>query len=181
MYETRYNEAILGDPRCIGSFVFLWGQKEERTPTWFSMFVENGVEGLPLRGEKTPMVEAMQRVWTGREPEMTAPIVTGIAIDGRRPEESPKATAGVAFRVDVEASDRESDELTYIWEILREATVLGFGGSFEPRPERYGEVITTDSPTAELKIDEAGEYRVYVYVSDGTGFVSTVNSPVLVM
>lgn len=180
VYETRYNEAILGDPRCIGSFVFLWGQKEERTPTWFSMFVENGVEGLPLRGEKTPMVEAMQRVWTGREPEMTAPIVTGIAIDGRRPEESPKATAGVAFRVDVEASDREGDELTYIWEILREATVLGFGGSFEPRPERYGEVITTDSPTAELKIDEAGEYRVYVYVSDGTGFVSTVNSPVLV-
>lgn len=41
-------------------------------------------------------------------------------------------------------------------------------------------MITTDSPTAELKIDEAGEYRVYVYVSDGTGFVSTVNSPVLV-
>ena len=27
VYETRYNEAILGDPRCIGSFVFLWDRK----------------------------------------------------------------------------------------------------------------------------------------------------------
>lgn len=178
VYETRYNEAILGDPRCIGSFVFLWGQKEERTPTWFSMFVENGVEGLPLRGEKTPMVEAMQRVWTGQEPERTAPVVTGIAIDGRRPEESPKTDAGATFKVEVAVSDRDGDSLTYIWEILREATVLGFGGSFEPRPERYGKVVVTDVPMAELSISEAGEYRVYVYVSDGTGFVSTVNSPI---
>lgn len=180
VYETRYNEAILGDPRCIGSFVFLWGQKEERTPTWFSMFVERGVDGLPLDGEKTPMVEAMQRVWTGREPEHTAPVVTGITIDGRSPRESPKVNVGALFTAEVAATDRDGDSLTYVWEILREATILGFGGSFEPRPERCGGVVTTDSPKAELRIDEAGEYRVYVYVSDGTGFVSTVNSPVQV-
>ena len=41
VYENRYNEYIKHPPRCLGSFVFLWGQKEERTPTWFSMFVEN--------------------------------------------------------------------------------------------------------------------------------------------
>lgn len=75
IYEERYTRYILDNPRSLGSFVFLWGQKEERTPTWFSMFVEDGVEGLPLHGEKTPMVEAMQCVWTGREPEQTAPII----------------------------------------------------------------------------------------------------------
>lgn len=180
VYETRYNGAILGDPRCIGSFVFLWGQKEERTPTWFSMFVENGVDGLPLKGEKTPMVEAMQRVWTGREPEQTAPVVTGITLAGRRPADSPRVSAMEVFTAEVAASDREGDRLTYVWEILREATKLGFGGSFEPRPERYGEVLTTDDPKAEFRIDESGEYRVYVYVLDGTGFVSTANSPVQV-
>ena len=33
-----------------------------------------------------------------------------------------------------------NDSLTYVWEVLKEATVLGFGGSYEPRPERVGEV-----------------------------------------
>ena len=70
--------------------------------------------------------------------------------------------------------------MTYIWEVLREATVLGFGGSYEPRPERYGEVITTNEPVAEITINEEGNFRVYAYVADGTGFVSTVNSPVQV-
>lgn len=180
VYEERYNNAILGDKRCLGSFVFLWGQKEERTPTWFSMFVEGNVEGLPLKGEKTPMVEAMQRVWSGEEPEQTAPVVTGIKVDGKTPQESPTLQKGKSFRVEVAATDREGDKMTYIWEVLREATVLGFGGSYEPRPERYGEVITTTEPIAEITIDEEGNFRVYAYVADGTGFVSTVNSPIQV-
>ena len=180
VYESRYNGAVLGDERCLGSFVFLWGQKEERTPTWFSMFVESKVDGLPLNGEKTPMVEAMQRVWSGKEPDQTAPVVTGIKVEGKKPLESPTVESGKAFKVEVAASDREGDKMTYIWEVLYEATVLGFGGSYEPRPERYGEVFTTSEPMAEIKIDKAGNYRVYVYVADGTGYVSTVNSPVQV-
>lgn len=180
VYESRYNGAVLGDERCLGSFVFLWGQKEERTPTWFSMFVESKVDGLPLNGEKTPMVEAMQRVWSGQEPDQTAPVVTGIKVEGMKPVQSPTVESGKTFKVEVAASDREGDKMTYIWEVLHEATVLGFGGSYEPRPERYGEVFTTSEPMAEIKIDKAGNYRVYVYVADGTGYVSTVNSPVQV-
>ena len=106
VYESRYNGAVLGDERCLGSFVFLWGQKEERTPTWFSMFVESKVDGLPLQGEKTPMVEAMQRVWSGTEPEQTAPVVTGIKVEGKRPIESPTVAKGKAFKAEGAASDR---------------------------------------------------------------------------
>jgi hypothetical protein len=142
------------------------------------MFVESEVEGLPLKGEKTPMVEAMQRVWSGEEPAETAPVVTAISINGKRPVESPTVAAGESFKVEVMATDREQEGLTYIWEVLHEATVLGFGGSYEPRPERYGEVFTTTSPMAEITINDKGNYRVYAYVKDGTGFVSTVNSPV---
>lgn len=178
VYEAHYNNAILGDPRCLGSFVFLWGQKEERTPTWFSMFVEGNVEGLPLKGEKTPSVEAMQRVWTGEEPQQHAPVVTDITIDGKTAAESPEAGHGKPFSACVTAQDNDGDTLQYVWEILHEATVLGFGGSYEPRPERYGEVITTTEPRAEFTIDEAGNYRVYVYVLDGTGYASTINCPV---
>lgn len=175
VYEERYKQAIAGDPRCMGSFVFLWGQKEERTPTWFSMFVEDNVSGLSLKGEKTPMVEAMERVWTGQEPKQTAPVIKGISINSVT--FSPKVKAKANFKAVVEVHDRENDKLTYVWEVLKEATVTATGGAYEPRPDRVGEVMTTDTNTVDLSIADSGYYRLYVYVLDNTGFVATANIP----
>ena len=177
IYENRYNSYIKNPPRCLGSFVFLWGQKEERTPTWFSMFVENNVEGLPLKGEKTPMVEAMERVWTGVEPKQTAPVVQGVFINDTKPADNIYVKAGETFEGKVEAVDREGDKMTYVWEILKEATKTATGGAYEPRPERVGDVQTTNVNTLKTFIKEAGNYRLYVYILDGTGFVSTANAP----
>ena len=177
VYENRYNSFIKDSPRCLGSFVFLWGQKEERTPTWFSIFVENNVAGLPLKGEKTPMVEAMERVWTGKELKQTAPVIHGFLINNTKPSENIYVKAGATFEGKVDATDREGDTLTYVWEILKEATVLGSGGSYEPRPDRVGEVQTTSVNTLKTSVKEPGNYRLYIYILDGTGFVSTANAP----
>jgi len=177
VYENRYNNYIKNPPRCLGSFVFLWGQKEERTPTWFSMFVENNVPGLPLKGEKTPMVEAMERVWTGIEPKQTAPVIQGIFINNTKPSDNITVKAGATFDCKVEATDREGDTMTYVWEILKEATVTASGGAYEPRPDRVGEVQTTNVNTLKTSIATPGNYRLYVYILDGTGFVSTANAP----
>ena len=177
MYEDRYNKYILGSERCLGSFVFLWGQKEERTPTWFSMFVESNVEGLPLNGEKTPMVEAMERVWKGTELKQTAPVVEKIKINGKQAIENVTVKAGQQFTGNIEVKDREGDKLSFIWEIMKEATTLGSGGSHEPRPDRFGTVNTTEANTFHTSVSEPGNYRLYVYVLDNTGFVSTANVP----
>jgi Beta-galactosidase/beta-glucuronidase len=180
VYEDRYNKSIGGANACLGSFVFLWGQKEERTPTWYSMFVESNVEGMPLKGEKTPQVEAMQRVWTKKELTQTAPVIHKFTIDGKQAAESITMPKGKAFTANVDVTDKQGDKLTYVWEILHEATVLGFGGSREPRPDRYGEAITADNNSQTFTISEAGQFRVYIYVLDNTGFVATANIPVLI-
>lgn len=177
VYESRYNACIYGAPRCMGSFVFLWGQKEERTPTWFSMFVEDSCPGLPLRGEATPMVEAMNRVWTRTEPAATAPVATVIAINGVAPSLSPTVSAGESFEAVVMATDREQQQLTYVWEILHEATVTATGGAYEPRPDRVGTVVTTTTPTLSIAVPAPGNYRLYCYILDGTGYAATLNSP----
>lgn len=177
VYENRYNNYIYGSKRCLGSFVFLWGQKEERTPTWFSMFVESNVDGLPLNGEKTPMVEAMERVWKRKEPNQTAPVITNFTINGKKGVESPYLKKDQPIVGEVSVIDKEGDKLTYVWEILKEATVLGSGGSFEPRPDRVGLVKTTDVNILSTSVSEAGNYRLYVYVLDNSGFVSTANVP----
>lgn len=177
VYEERYNKYILPNPRCMGSFVFLWGQKEERTPTWFSMFVESNVEGLPLNGEKTPMVEAMQRVWTNKELAETAPVVQSLRMNGKTAIENVYVKPGARFEAEVTAFDKEEQSLTYVWEILKEATVLGVGGSYEPRPEREGEVVVTNINRYANLVKEPGNYRLFVYVLDNTGFASTANIP----
>lgn len=179
VYEERYNNYILANPRCLGSFVFLWGQKEERTPTWFSMFTETDVEGLPLKGEKTPMVEAMQRVWTGSELAQTAPVLQQhITLNGQFAMANIRVEKGADITGAVDVVDKEGDKMTYVWEVLKEATELGFGGSYEPRPDRVGEVLTTQEPQLTISAPiEFGNYRLYVYVLDGTGFVATDNIP----
>lgn len=178
VYEERYSNYIKANPRCLGSFVFLWGQKEERTPTWFSMFVENNVAGLPLDGEKTPMVEAMQRMWTGREPEQTAPVVAEhMTLNDLKAQDNIRVNEGQNLTAHVNVTDREGNVMTYVWEVLEEATKLGFGGSYEPRPDRFGEVVKTTEPTVTIKAPLSGNYRLYVYILDNTGFVSTDNIP----
>ncbi|MDD4777314.1 MAG: glycoside hydrolase family 2 TIM barrel-domain containing protein [Fermentimonas sp.] len=177
VYENRYNNYIYGSKRCLGSFVFLWGQKEERTPTWFSMFVENDIPGLPLKGEKTPMVEAMERVWKRTEPAQTAPIINNFKIDGKKGTESPYVNKGESFIGELDVVDKEGDDLTFVWEILKEATVVATGGAYEPRPDRVGEVDTTKTNTLNISVSEPGNYRLYVYVLDNTGFASTANIP----
>lgn len=164
----------------MGSFCFLWGQKEERTPTWFSMFVERDVEGLPLDAQKTPMVEAMERSWTGSEPLQTAPRVQSIKANDKAPLDSPTFTVGEPVNIDVAVSDREDDIVSYVWEILYEATVTATGGAYEPRPERVGDCVTTTAPRLSTAFSAPGNYRIYCYILDGSGYAATANIPIRV-
>ena len=180
IYEHRYTVDIMSSNRCLGSYCFLWGQKEERTPTWFCMFVERGVDGLPLNAEKTPMIEAMQRSWTGSEPKDTAPVVESMTANGIVALDSPTFAKNSPVTFEVKSHDRENDIDHYVWEVLYEATVTATGGAWEPRPERIGEVVTTTEGTFTVEFKQSNNYRVYCYILDKSGYAATVNIPIRV-
>ncbi len=129
-YEERYTSFIENNDRCLGSFVFLWGQKQERTPTWYGMFVESNVEGLPLNGELCPTVESMEKVWTGKEPSEKAPVIKSITIKGISNQGIITLPESGRTKASVFVSEPNGDDLTYVWEVLEEATELGIGGSY---------------------------------------------------
>jgi len=180
VFARRYERYIADVPDCAGSFVFLWGQKEERTPTWFGLFVEDGVEGLPLKGQPTPMVELVEGLWggNGKElPPLRAQTITAISADGKRATESPVMQVGKVFDVTVDVPEPAE---YYVWEILRKATVTATGGAYEPRPERYGDTATTVVPQLSVTIADAGYYRIYGYAVGRDGYVGTANIPIAV-
>ena len=51
----RIQKGIVNDPTglCLGGYAFLWGQKQERTPTWYGMFLKTG--------EATAIVDELTR------------------------------------------------------------------------------------------------------------------------
>ena len=171
----RYTAAVVGDPaNCMGSYVFLWGQKQERTPTWYGLFTE--------AGEQTEAIDVMQYVWTGSWPKKRAPRLTEIAIGGKTRHDGVKLTTGASARAEVTTSSPTSSPISIRAEILSEATVVGEGGDYEPRPDAIPDTIkNTDCDSIEFTAPvKPGAYRLFAYVSDDSGRVATANLPFLV-
>lgn len=167
----RYRVITADAVHCMGSYVFLWGQKQERTPTWYGMFLENGNE--------TESVGAMHYLWNGQWPENRCPTLDSLRLNGLTAYDNVRLKAGDSFTGEVFARDHENDPLVYRWEILPESTDLGWGGDFESRPETF---FSTEGGSAiELQVPETpGAYRLFVYVTDPGNKSATANIPFLV-
>ena len=129
--------------QLIGSYVFFWGQKQERTPTWFGLLTE--------RGELTEAADAMHRIWTGEWPANRMPRVEAIHLDGKSYKESVVLTAGGTYDAVFDVVDPEGDPLTYRWEVKPESKSQKAGGDREERlPNLEG--ILSDSTAARTTI-----------------------------
>jgi hypothetical protein len=178
LFQERYVDDILGNrDRCLGSYVFVWGQKQERTPTWYSMFIEE-IPGLALQKVSSPQVDVMGYSWTGFWPANLAPEVTALKINGSTADGGISLAAGQRLVASVEARDPDEDHLTFVWELLKKPQKLSTGGGYEPRPERIGGVAQGTRPWLGLTAPETtGVYRLFVYVLDENGHVGTANIP----
>ncbi len=171
-YMNRYMNSMRVDTAlCLGSYVFLWGQKQERTPTWYGVFTENG--------EATECVDVMQFLWTGEWPDNRSPQIDSFLLENQEANESITLKPNSSYKAKVSANDPNKDELKYSIEILYESTDLKDGGDHEEKPQTAlwkssinsnGE-ITFSIPSVE------GQFRIFVYVHDNKNHVATANIP----
>jgi hypothetical protein len=174
VYKTRYEASILKDKNCLGSYVFLWGQKQERTPTWYGLFTE--------AGETTEVFDVMQYEWSGKWPQNRAPSISSLKIDGKSARNSIHLNPQEKYLIALSVSDPDNDKLTVRWELLPEATDLGQGGDKERRPVAIPDMVMASSLTSAMLTvpTNLGAYRIFVYVSDGHNHVATANIPFFV-
>ncbi len=173
--RTRYANSIAKDSaQCVGGYVFIWGQKQERTPTWYGVFTE--------AKEKTEMVDVMTEIWTGKKATNTAPKLVSFKIDGKLASDNITLKPNQLYRATFSASDDEGDTLQPRWEFLPESTDLKEGGDREARPETLNRLIQTESRNSMTfrSPNRRGAYRLFLYVADGKGAVATENIPFFV-
>jgi len=160
-------QRIMADQgRCLGSFAFLWGSKQEATASWFGIL-------LPT-GEKTPRADALARAWTGRWPADRAPVLDAVEM----PVAGKHVEPGARFDVLVRYRDPEHSPLEYRWEVREESSDRREGGDAERPPAEVPGAVAADGSTGRATVTaptRAGAYRLFVTVLDGNGSGCTDN------
>lgn len=174
-YHSRYLNYIAADTKqCIGSFVFLWGQKQERTPTWYGLFLDNN--------KTTEAAQVMQYLWTGEWPKYRIPKIGKLSVNGMLADESICLEKSQTYSAEI-ALENSNQNLSYRWELMKEVDreLQSDGGDFEPTPEIvWQQSGSTTSTKVEFTPPETGEFRLFVYVDDNHGGSATANIPILI-
>ena len=157
-YRRTYLGTIKDKPLCLGSYAFLWGQKQETTATWFGMFLKDGT--------KVQAVDTMTELWSGQPPAKRCPVIQHIAIRGKN-----EIASGANFTVDLEATDPDGQPLQVRWVVQSEqANKLSAGAEENKLPELTSIIVQSDASHAEVRASEqSGGYRLFAYVRNEAG------------
>jgi hypothetical protein len=171
-YLRGYKEIIQPyADQCIGNYVFLWGQKQERTPTWYGMFLPSN--------EETEPVDVMHYIWNGEWPENRTPRLDSVRLDGKFAVDNIYLEPGQEYKAEVYLFEYDSDSLTFRWEIMHESKETKEGGDHEEVPERLDLAVKnpTEKQITLMTPDTEGAYRLFVYAYDLNGHAAHANIP----
>ncbi len=155
---------------CLGSYAFLWGYKQEYTPTWYPLFSKEG--------EATQSVDVLNKHW-GNSDRNKAPIIHSFLLNDKDKKESVKIKRGKSCVFTYEVADPENDSLVYIFQLMPESTDKKSGGDFEKTPEPITfKVIEKLNNKIVIKApSRSGPYRFFIYIRDNNNNVATANFP----
>jgi hypothetical protein len=164
-----YEAAIKPAGDCWGGYVFLWGQKQEATSTWFGIFTETG--------ESTAVRDLMHELWKGQPPMDHAPDLKSLTSPAAKKEIATKSE----FTAQAEATDPDGDPLTYHWSVTPESAGRDDKGrerKTKPLPQCL--VKAAASSATFLAPEKPGSYRVHLRVTDNHKRAATGNFPIKV-
>lgn len=158
--------------KCIGSYVFYWGQKQERTHTLFSLIIDNKY--------KTQAFEKLEYIWTGTNPKNFGPRLNSFTVE-KNTSPNLYLTVNKEYTAYIDAIDPEGNALYLNWELRREGEYWGkTGGEAEALTEIISKADTISPYTNKITFkapEKEGPYRLFVYVTDDNNNIATANIP----
>ena len=171
-YLKSYHQVIKPFPeQALGSYVFLWGQKQERTPTWYGMFTDTG--------EATETVDVMHYIWNNQWPSNRTPKLLKMELAGKNAYGNIKLKANKNYPAKVVVKDSDGDNIRYLWQVRPESQSQQEGGDQEEIPPLLTGLINKgEQAQITLKAPQkSGAYRLFVYAYDGQGHAAHANIP----
>ena len=170
-YRERYEMIFADSSNCFGSYVFLWGFKQETTSSWYGLFLKDGTQ--------TSVMDVLIEKWSGQKPTNLAPDINGLTINSFDAYQSVKVDKRSIMEVNIDAFDPNDDKLSYYIEIVPESTDIKAGGDFEKAPTAIFKKVFSDSEFKVKAPSKIGKYRLFVVIKDGEKG-ATANIPFLV-
>ena len=170
--KQRYYDYMepLKKENSFGSFIFYWGQKNEITPTWYSMFSKNKM--------KTQGVYEMEKIWKNeKEGIFPGPELEYILLNKKGAAENIILQPGKNARVEIVLPQIKNQQLEYHWEIRKES----WHQYHISEVVNVGDFHTTGNYTDFITPLNDGPYRVFLYATNGTEYFATANIPFYVL
>ena len=171
----RYQELIVQDKeRCLGSYCFLWGQKQESTATWHGMFLKNG--------NPTEAVDVMHYCWKGEWPNSRAPSIRDISLEniGWRKDHIIEPSKQATVKIEYSKYNNKKVDVEYV--LFPEAFSNKIGGDIQksPDPISFEIVKQTENELIFISPKKKGAYRLFAFVKNDKGQSSVANIPFLI-
>jgi hypothetical protein len=176
-YQAIYqNQMPLQDPRFLGSLVFYWGQKQEYTPTWFSLFDKTG--------RRSETVNAMSCLWKGERQTLQAPPLKYILLNQLGGRDNILLPGDTMAQGKVYLYGADTTGITYKWQLLPEdyhqVNNIYSQQNVVPIPNSFiGD--STGTSVSFRTPDKEGAYRLYVYAYNRQNYFATCNIPFYVL
>ncbi|SOC80769.1 Glycosyl hydrolases family 2, TIM barrel domain [Salinimicrobium sediminis] len=166
----RYRDYIkpLKNSNSLGSFVFYWGQKNEITPTWYSLFEPNHL--------KSQAVFELAKIWKGLDAEFPGPQLEYILLNEKGALDDIILAAGQPAIAEI-FFDRPPKGYTFHWEIREESWYAYHISQVIPGMEFH---VEDNRVRFEAPVQE-GPYRLHLMITNNTGYYATANIPFYVL
>lgn len=159
--------------RCLGSLAFYWGQKQEKTHTWFGVFDEEG--------RKSESYYALEEIWKGHTASQKFASINYMLLNGKGALDNIMVTPGNISEATVYFKQNQENPITVEWEILPESWFTN-RWRIQEKPCGLNSLIISSTKNSVLfnNPNQDGPYRIFVKIYNETEFTTT-NTPFYVL
>ncbi len=169
LFRDRYKSYISAyEGTCIGSYAFLWGDKDEGSPTWFGLF---------CNGNAVEQVDELSKAWTGSYPINRAPSILSSKLNGSANKYNTVLTKSSENLYTQKILDLEGDTMNVEYIVQPYNSTEGLI-SDNSHTMKYipGMIYEETTTSCKLKFTEGMDekaYKLYVIVKDTKGRTAT--------